>query len=462
MKILLVFPSHLDEQGQPVKYQQPLIPSLALAILDRLTPKHHTVQIVSDVVASIDFAGDYDLVGITVMTIQSERAYQIADQFRQRGVPVVLGGIHPSLLPAEAKQHADAVVIGEAENLWEQVLDDCERHKLQEFYRAAAYPDLQTLVIPRWDHFNLRLYPRSPGLRLPLMPIFTSRGCPFNCKFCSLSKFSGHTYRLKPVAHVLREIEAMKARHYFFTDDNLACEADYARELFHALARQKIRWVSQVSTTILKHPDLIELAAKGGCTALIMGLESINQTALRAMHKGFNSVDHYAELFARMLKVRIAPFPSFIFGLDDDPPDQFRLTLDFLKQHRIHDALFWILTPYPGTELFAEMAQAGRIDHQRWSLFDAAHVVFQPKHFTRAQLQELYWQTYRRHYSWSNLLDYTFQSRLSLLVKNLLVRQIVGHKVAAREHPTAFGVGRLPSPPCERAPCDDGSFLRSA
>lgn len=445
MNILLVSPTRLDEQGQPVKYRTAFAPPIALAILDRLTPRQHTVRIVNDVVERIDFSGDYDLVGITALTSQSRRAYQIADAFRQRGVKVVMGGMHASLLPEEAGQHADAVVIGEAEKLWEQVLDDCERHALNATYQDTELPDLQQLVIPRWDHVNLNIYPRPLGDRRPGMLTFTTRGCPYACKFCSLSKFSGHRYRVRPVSHVLQEIENTQAWYYFFADDNLGCNPDYARELFKALATKQVRWVSQVSTTILKHPDLLELAAKAGCTTLLMGLESINPASLSTMRKGFNRVEQYEELFARMHKVRITPAPNLILGFDEDTPEQFRLTLDFLRKNTIRDALFWILTPYPGTELFDEMRAAGRILHTDWALYDAAHVVFRPQNFTPSELTEFYWKTYRDFYSFRNFFEYVLQSRHFLLLPNLLVKGIIRKKILSREHPTACGVGRQPS-----------------
>ena len=442
MKILLVYPTRLNEQGQPVKYRKAFLPPLALAILDSLTPKQHTVRIVNDVVEDIDFSGGYDLVGITALTSQSKRAYQIADVFRQRGVKVVLGGMHPSILPEEASLHADAVVIGEAENLWEQVLDDCERNALKKTYQDAELPDLQRLVIPRWDHINLKVYPKPLGEKTTGMVSFTTRGCPFNCKFCSLSKFSGNRYRIRPIAHLLQEIDAIGAQYYFFADDNLACQPDYARELFQALAKKRIRWVSQVSTTILKHPDLIDLAAKGGCTSLLMGLETINPESLRMMRKGFNQVEQYEELFARMHQARITPIPNLIFGFDEDTPEQFRLTLEFLRKNAIRDALFWILTPYPGTELFDEMQQAGRVLHTDWARYDAAHVVFRPQHFTPSELNDLYWKTYQEFYSLRNYVEYIMRSRHFLLLPNLLVKGIIRKKIRSHEHPTACGIGR--------------------
>ena len=283
MNILFVYPTRLDSSGRPAKYRKGYLPPLALATLDGLTPDHHDVRIIDDIVDEIDFSIPYDLVAITAMTMQVERAYQIADAFRERGVTVIMGGTHPTILPQEARQHADSVVVGEADNIWEQILYDCENNALRDFYQDAEFPDLQRLVLSKWDNLNLRAYPKRAGAKLPMMPIFTTRGCPLGCKFCSVTRFFGKTIRVKPISHVIQEIENTGATEYLFVDDNITCDPGYSRELFRALAGRGLNWMSQISTTVMRNPDLIDLAAEAGCSGLLIGTESLSQSSLKAV-----------------------------------------------------------------------------------------------------------------------------------------------------------------------------------
>jgi len=443
MNILLVYPTHLDSNGSAVKYRKAHLPPLSLAILDGLTSRHHSVKIINDVVEDIDFSIPSDLVGISAMTSQIERAYQVSDAFRARGTKVVLGGMHPSVLPEEAKNHADAVVIGEVEPLWEQILEDCMGNALKDYYRITAFPELRGSVIPKWDNMNLGIYLKPPGWSFPLLPLYMTRGCPWGCSFCTVSKFFGKSYRVKPIADVMHEIDATRAAYRFFVDDNITLDSGYAREVFKALARKRIYWGSQISTTVLKNPDLIDLAAKAGCQYLLIGLESIDTASLKGVRKEFNSVDQYEELIARMYKVRITPVPLFMFGFDESMPDEFRLTLEFLKRNRVRLAIFWILTPYPGTEIFDRIKKEGRIEHTDWSQYDASHVVFRPMNYTKIQLNESFWKAYQDFHSFGRLFDLALNSRLRSLLPNLVVAWLLRRKVFSDEHPFSFGVGRL-------------------
>lgn len=449
MNILFVSPTRLDASRKPVKYRKAFLPPLALAVLDGLTPDHHHVQLIDDIVEDIDFEGSYDLVGITAMTMQVERAYQIADAFRDRGVKVILGGMHPTVLPQEAKQHANSVVIGEADNIWEQVLEDCENNALKDFYQSESLPDLQKLVIPKWDNLNLGIYAKRIGSKMPTMPIFTTRGCPLGCKFCSVTKFFGKSLRVKPVSHVMKEIESTGAKEFFFVDDNITCKPAYARELFQALIRRNVKWVSQVSTTVMKNPDLIDLAAKAGCYGLLIGLESMSQLSLKTVNKGFNKVEHYEEMIARMNKNGIKPYLSFIFGFDEDTPDLIRHTVEFCERNKVGIAFFWILTPLPGTALFTEMEAAGRIEYENWSMFDLTNVVFQPKNFSKQQLYDLYWKNYQELLSAKNIFHNIWHDvRISnnpahAFLRDVFIDSYFRKKVYSCDHPIAGGIGRI-------------------
>ena len=449
MKILFIYPTRLDNNQNPIKYKKAFLPPLSLAILNGLTPKSHNVKVINDIVENVDFSSDYDLVGITAMTTQIGRAYQIADRFRKLGVKVIIGGIHATVLPEEAKKHADSVVIGEADNLWEDIINDFELNQNKDFYKDDTRPDLQNFALPSWDNINLNIYPKPRGHRLPKMPLFTTRGCVFNCKFCSVSKYFGRTYRFKPIPHVIKEIDHVGTDSYFFVDDNIACNADYSEDLFKAITGKKINWLSQISTTVLKTPKLIDLAAKSGCTSLFIGIESINRDSLKTINKGFNKIEKYEELFARLRESGIKPFVSIIFGLDEDTSEQFKLTIDFLMKNKIGNAYFWILTPLPGTKLYEEMDHDNRILTKDWSRYNLSDVVFQPKNFTPQELYDGYWKAFQEFFSIKNIVKRLYYNvpitsqPFDAFTRSLFYQLHYRKKVKNYDHPLSGGIDKI-------------------
>ncbi|WP_427365864.1 B12-binding domain-containing radical SAM protein [Candidatus Caldatribacterium saccharofermentans] len=389
LRILLVAPDPNAPRRKKAWYVP--FPQASLPLLAALTPSRHEVRIVDERVEDVDFDGSYDLVGITVMSATAARAYQIADEFRKRGVKVVLGGIHPTALPEEAKEHADSVVIGEAEGLWEKLLEDYERGTLQPFYKRENFPSLAGLPHSRLDLLQGRYL---------LKHVFqTTRGCPHACGFCSVSAFMGRKYRHRPVEEVIEEIQQYSSRMIGFLDDNIVGNPAYSRELFRALIPLKRKWVSQGTLRMAEDEELLRLAAQSGCIALFVGFESVNEENLREMHKSFHRVDQYRKLIDRFHQHGIMVIGSFVFGFDEDDSGVFRRTLRFIEDTKIDFAQFSILTPLPGTEVFHQLRAQGRIFSFDWSKYDFAHVVYQPAKMTPQELQEGYNFVFREFYS---------------------------------------------------------------
>jgi len=357
-----------------------------------LSPPEVEVSLTDENVTAVDFQKETDLVGITVLTVTAQRAYEIADTFRARGVKVILGGIHPSVLPEEASQHADAVVIGEAEGIWSNLIDDFKANKLQRVYKLRERPSLLSLPIPRRDLFADAAY-------FVRHTISTTRGCPYSCSFCSVTAFFGHTYRCRPVEEILKEIETFDERKPIgFVDDNIVGNPKFAKELFRALVPYKIKWGAQASVTIARDDELLKLAAASGCIALFIGFESLSPANLAAVGKRINVVDEYENVIRKVHSHGIAIHGFFIFGFDEDDEDVFRRTVRFAQKVRLESAQFDFLVPYPGTALCECLDKAGRVVTKDWSQY-GYDLVFEPNPMSREILQKGHDWAWREFYS---------------------------------------------------------------
>jgi len=389
VKLELIVPA---TQENIRKRKKALIPPLGLAMVAALTPPEAEVSLTDENVTVIDFQKEIDLVGITVLTVTAPRAYEIADNFRARGVKVILGGMHPSILPEEASQHADAVVIGEAEGIWPNLINDFKANKLQRVYRQRKRPSLVNLPIPRRDLF-------AKGAYYVTNTISTTRGCPYSCSFCSVALFFGHTYRCRPVEEVLKEIEALNHRKLIgFVDDNIVGKPKFAKELFRALLPYKIKWLAQASVTIARDDELLKLAAASGCIGLLIGFESLSPANLAAMGKKVNVVDEYENVIRKIHSYGIAIHGFFILGLDEDDEDVFKRTVHFAQKMRLESAQFAWPVPYPGTALYESLDKGGRIVTKDWSQYES-NLVFEPKLMSREMLQQRRDWVWREFYS---------------------------------------------------------------
>jgi len=386
-----------------------------------LFPPDAEIKLVNDSLDEIDFDEKLDMVGISTITSTAPRAYEIADEFRKRGITVIMGGIHPSVLPEEASIHADAVVIGEAEGVMDKLINDFKNKNLKKFYKSSERPDLTNLPLPRKDLLFGNKFYREMDL------VQTTRGCPFGCDFCSVSDFFGHTYRTRPIPDVIKEIKLLRNRTViFFVDDNIAGRPDYAKELFKALIPLKVRWFSQASVIFAKDRELLKLAARSGCKALFVGFESISRESLKQVGKNMNRVDEYRECIKRFHDSGIAVVGAFIFGFDSDDVSVFEQTVEFIERNKIELASFSILTPLPGTHLYREMEQQGRIFERNWEKYTCGEVVFKPKLMSVDALQNGYYWARKQISSYGSIFKRTFlPNRKSLLFFyiNLIMRR---------------------------------------
>lgn len=386
-------------------------PSLSLAALAAVTPEHWQVGLVDENIETIDFTADADLVALTAMTPQAPRAYRIAAGFRERGVPVVMGGFHASNLPDEALRYTDAVLVGEGEGIWPRLLEDFERGSLQRLYRSSAPVVMQEIPPARREIFAGKKY-------LFTNTIQTTRGCPFDCEFCSVTAFYGRKYRKRPVEQVLRELEALRKKNSFafFVDDNLVGDRRYALELFSGMRGMGFKWLSHAPIDLALDPELMRAAGESGCVGLFVGFESLNEDALAAMGKVTNRAASYLENARIFRDNGIGILGSFVLGYDGDTPAVFDDIFRFCEDARLEAAIFPILTPYPGTAVRARLEAEGRITSNRWEDYDMGHVTFRPVGMTAEQLQEGHDGLNRSFYSFPSMFRRIFKAHRSVQV----------------------------------------------
>ncbi len=359
---------------------------LQIGVLAALTPPHHSVCFFDDRMESIAFDEPTDLVAITVETYTAKRAYEIASEYRRRGVPVIMGGVHPTLVPDECLEHADAILLGDAETIWQSMLEDAEQHQLKRVYRASpgvAHPG----VLPRRDLFAGKGY-------LPMTLMQFSRGCHFHCNFCTIAQYFNSRHYVRHVDEVVREIADQNRRLVFFVDDNLCANRKAAKELFKALIPLKIRWVSQSSLDMLRDAELMDLMIQSGCLGHVIGFESITPDNLSDMHKGHNlrAFDGYRSQVKILRDYGLQTWAAFVLGYDHETRDSIRRTLDFALESRFTFAAFNMLTPYPGTPLYDSLRDQNRLLYDgKWWLHPAYrfnYAPFVPARMTPDELTE--------------------------------------------------------------------------
>lgn len=356
---------------------------LTLTTLAALVPEDFpaNLQLIDEGIADVPDDLEADLIGITVITGTARRSYELADHFRARGITVVLGGPHVTLIPDDAQLHADAVVVGYAEDTWPQLLRDFAAGVLKPRYLQA--PDL---------NIGGRPFPKRellPSDRYVTSEVFeATRACVHGCDFCVVPTAWGRKPYQKPIAEVIADIRQRNARKLIFIDLNLISHRGYAKDLFTALIPLRVQWYGLATVLLADDDELLELARKSGCKGLLMGLESISNTNLKASGKGFNSPDRFARVVQRLHDHGIALQGCFVFGLDEDEPDVFLKTAEFAVQAKVDLPRFAVVTPFPNTPLYLRLQEEGRILTRDWELYDGQHVVFQPKRMSVRELQE--------------------------------------------------------------------------
>ncbi len=384
----------------PASEDSAFLPRLGLGVLASLTPDEDEIIYTDDLVKPFDLdkdVKDVDLVGISVDSKTARRSYDIAARYRARGVKVVMGGIHPTACPDEAIEHCDAVVVGEAEDAWPRLLADFKRGALQPFYRPE-FPNLAGRPFPRRDLFTSKKY-------IPFQVVQSMRGCPYPCEFCSVSTANGPTFRFRPADEVIAELKLL-GKLIMFADDNVMVHRQYSKELFTKMIPLKKHWIGQCSLAAVKRLENIKLMAESGCKALFIGFESVDEETVKFTGKRQNKPSQYKETMEMLHEHGIATWGSFVFGFDTDDKEVFDRTVDFGVEMKLTMALYAILTPYPGTQLYRRLLAEGRLTDPKWWLrhdHDAGSPYYIPTKMTREELREGWVRAWTRFYSYENI-----------------------------------------------------------
>jgi radical SAM superfamily enzyme YgiQ (UPF0313 family) len=405
---------------------------LAPAVLARLTPNDVEVKFYDDRMEVIPYDEPADLVALSVETYTARRAYEIASEYRRRGVPVVMGGFHATLVPDEVAEYADAVVIGEAEGLWPTLIEDFRQGKMQPVYRSAKRPSLAGMTPDRSIFLGKRY--------LPLGLVEAGRGCHFKCEFCAIQSYFASTQTRRPAEEVCEEIRRNPKPLYFFVDDNITSNLDEAKELYRQLIPLKIRWVSQASINVAHDEELLRLLKASGCQGLLIGFESLNPENLRKMHKSFNTMKGgYPVALENLRRFGMRLYVTFIVGYDGDSHQSLLDVTRFAEEHRFYIVAFNHLTPFPGTPLYDRLQSEGRLLYDKWWLdpgYRYGMVPYTPAGMTADQVKEGCISARREFYRFSSIwrrsLDRVNSGSLYMGAKFFTINWLIRREVTQR------------------------------
>lgn len=413
MKLTLIKPN-IGRREHSLYVDEARMEPLQLGILAALTPPNFDVVLYDDRMEQIPYDEPTDIVAITVETFTARRAYEISEEYRKRGVKVVMGGMHVMLIPEEVSEHCDSIIVGDAEPVWADMLEDLKRGKLKKRYDVIQPICPQMNVITRRDIFEGKGY-------LPITLLQFSRGCSHKCSFCASSVYFKARHFCRPVEDVIKEIKSQKRKLLFFVDDNIVCEREKAKELFRALIPLKIHWVSQGSIDMLADKELMSLMVKSGCLGLVIGFESISPDCISEMNKSTNkkgSADMYRSEIEQLRKWGLQTWAAFTVGHDGDTVESIRATCDFAIKNKFTFAAFNILMPYPNTPLYEKMQKENRLLYDgKWWLhedyrFNYASII--PKNMTPDELTEISFDCRRRFNSPISIFKRALEPRTNM------------------------------------------------
>jgi radical SAM superfamily enzyme YgiQ (UPF0313 family) len=425
MRLTLIYPSVGRKEGRPYVRAWQMQP-LSMAVLAGLTPPDIEVRFYDDRLETIPFDEPTDLVALSVETFTALRSYRIARRFRERGVPVVMGGYHVTLLPEEAQQEADAIVVGDAEPVWARLIDDAKHGRLEPVYDGRGRRSLSG-VRGRREIFRGKRYQNVTLVEF-------ARGCNFRCDFCSITAFHDAAQNHRPADEVAAEMAATGSRRFFIVDDNLVSQPSNARELCRALIPLGVRWVGQASIHIAQDDELLDLMARSGCQGVLIGMESLDPANLRDMGKGWNLAGgSYAESLVRFRKHGLAVYGTFVFGYDNDDAAAVRRSVAFAREQKLFLAAFNHLVPFPGTPLYRRLAAEGRLRTPNWWLDPdgrVGDVVFHPRKMSPDELQALCLEARREFFRWGSIVERGLDARANARTP-LMVAIYLGLNVSA-------------------------------
>ena len=449
MKIRFIESTRYCLDGSLLKARRMFYPSLTFPYLAALTPSEHELAMTHELLEDIDLEENVDLVAMTSITNNVLRAYEIADHFRGRGIPVAMGGFHATVEPEEALEHVDHVFVGEAEETWPRFLEDLKRKTPQRIYRADEPPSLTGIPVPKYSIIDPRFYIgyNRRGLNRrwlpPVIPVQAARGCLGGCDFCDVNHFHNHTYRARPVPEVVQEIRSLEARFVCFVDDNIFANFGHAKSLFQALIPLKLKWLGQGTITAAEDPELMALARRSGCVGMLVGIESISQSALESVHKTGNQADRYRRNLEVYKKNGIDVNASLVFGFDGEGPDVFNSTYRFLMENRIPFAGLQPLRPSPDTPLYKRLKSEGRLKEEKWWLSrESVARVFDLKYTgmptNNKEFSDNLFNMYRRFYSTGSILKrFFYPPQRRFLIKlflTLAYRRKISRQAFISEH----------------------------